>query len=116
MFCCRLHWHEELRQEYISGPSCFMADPAAVAELLSPERYSRRWRLIPKDGLLASCVDLQLDTDEANTTKVLMHKRRVSHEQARGKAAVGVCEDCYEAFRGKYPWLCKYSLANDMWL
>ena len=27
-----------------------------------------------------------------------------------------VCEDCYEAFRHKTPKLCKYALANHLWL
>ena len=27
-----------------------------------------------------------------------------------------VCDDCFEAFHSDHPWLCKYALANDMWL
>ena len=94
----------------------FHGSPGLVADLLAPERYSSRWPLIPEQELLASCVDLSVGTAEGSRRKVLMHKRRVDAEQADGKRAVCVCEDCFEAFRGKKPWLCKYSLANDMWL
>ena len=45
-----------------------------------------------------------------------MHKRRVSLAATHGEATVDACDDCYEAFRSKTPWLCKYCLANDMWL
>ena len=27
-----------------------------------------------------------------------------------------MCGDCYEAFHARRPWLCRYCLANDMWL
>ena len=27
-----------------------------------------------------------------------------------------MCPDCKEAFEGQKPWLCKYALANDLWL
>ena len=27
-----------------------------------------------------------------------------------------MCPDCKEAFQGAKPWLCKYALANDLWL
>ena len=53
-----------------------------------------------------------------NEYQVLLHKRRVTEEQAAGRAPVHVCADCKEAFEGKKtePWLCKYALANDLWL
>ena len=38
VFCCRLHWHEDLFRVFAASPHCFMANPSAVAELLSPER------------------------------------------------------------------------------
>ena len=111
-----MQWYEDLHHEYLAGPSCFMSAPEAVAELLSPERYAKRWPLIPREELDASCVDLWIGGSEGATKKVLLHRRRVSAACARGEATVAVCEDCHEAFRGKHPRLCKYSLANDMWL
>ena len=36
--------------------------------------------------------------------------------QAAGVEAVLVCADCKEAFGHSKPWLCKYALANDLWL
>ena len=47
---------------------------------------------------------------------VLLHKRRVTDDMAQGKAPAAVCEDCVEAFSSRKPWLCKYALANDLWL
>ena len=47
---------------------------------------------------------------------VLLHKRRVSQAAAWGEESVGVCKDCFDAFRGKKPSLSKYALANDLWL
>ena len=116
VFCCRLYWYEDLFHTFLVGSSGFMAAPRAVAELLSPDRYSERWPLIPMRELLASSVDLRLDASTGESKKVLLHKRRVSSAAAAGEAMVNVCEDCYEAFRGKKPWLCKFCLANDMWL
>ena len=37
-------------------------------------------------------------------------------DTASGKAPAAVCGHCVEAFSGKRPWLCKYALANDLWL
>ena len=48
--------------------------------------------------------------------QVLLRKLRVTDDMASGKAPAAVCEDCVEAFSGKRPWLCKYTLANDLWL
>ena len=84
-----------------------MAAPHAVADLLPPERYAERWPLIPKAELLTSSVELLLDAASGETRRVLLHKRRVSLAAAAGEATVAVCEDCYEAFRGSSPWLCK---------
>jgi hypothetical protein len=45
-----------------------------------------------------------------------LHKRRVTEAQAAGEAVVHVCSDCRQAFESGSPWLCKYALANDLWL
>ena len=47
---------------------------------------------------------------------VLLHKRRVTEAQAGGQVPVHVCPECKDAIRSTAPWLCKYALANDMWL
>eukprot|EP00435_Cladocopium_sp_Y103_P023302 s5561_g5.t1 len=47
---------------------------------------------------------------------VLLHRRRVSKDAAKGNEPALTCNDCYCAFAHKEPWLCKFSLANDMWL
>ena len=47
---------------------------------------------------------------------VLLHKRRVTEDMARGNVPAAVCEDCLEAFSSSKPWLCKFALANDLWL
>ena len=53
---------------FIAGPCCFMQNQPAVAELLSPDRYTERWPIIPKHELLASCVNLQIGAgNEKNT-------------------------------------------------
>jgi len=46
----------------------------------------------------------------------LLHKRRVPDAAIRGDATVRVCRDCYGCFSGKKPTLCKFALANDLWL
>ena len=45
-----------------------------------------------------------------------MHKRRVSAAAVVGDVPVDICRDCRVAFAGKKPTLCKYALANDLWL
>ena len=50
------------------------------------------------------------------TEPLLLHKRRVSSDQERGLAPVLCCTDCHAAFRSQTPKLCKYKLANDLWL
>ena len=35
---------------------------------------------------------------------------------ACGNCPASVCRDCYYAFSPKQPKLCKFSLANDLWL
>jgi len=47
---------------------------------------------------------------------VLMHKRRVSEAQATGGAAAFVCHDCRGAFGARNPRMCKFAVANHMWL
>ena len=113
--CARLHWSEELKSVCLAGRRCFMRNPRAVCKLLSCERYEERWPLIPKEELRASSVELPHGSDGASM-RVLLHKRRVSVAQALGEEPVLMCSDCYEAFEPSSPWLCKYALANDLWL
>ncbi|CAJ1374089.1 unnamed protein product [Effrenium voratum] len=63
--------------------------------------------------LQASSVNMGTSRDPV---QVLLHQRRVTEDMAHGKAPAAACEDCVEAFSGKRPWLCKYALANDLWL
>ena len=67
-----------------------------------------------------SCQELQASSVNMGTSRdpvqVLLHQRRVTEDMAHGKAPAAACEDCVEAFSGKRPWLCKYALANDLWL
>ena len=121
VFCARKLWLEDLYQLHLAGDACFMYNPAAVWDLLACERYAERWPLIQETGELeASCVIVSVPGTRKKPTaqeyKVLLHKRRVSLAQAAGCEPVNVCMDCKEAFEPENPWLCKYSLANDLWL
>ena len=118
-FCALQYWSEELRQVYIAGPSCFMKSPAMVAELLSADWYKKEWPLIPAEELDASAVDLphKAPDGQATTTKVLMHKRRVSRAACEGKEPVWCCAHCYSAYKKEKPTqLAKYALSNYLWL
>ena len=88
----------------------------AVAEMLSVDRYADRWPLIPRAELEASAVDMHVLDKDGATRRVLMHRRRLRQAQLTGDDPALVCADCHEAFGASSPWLCKYSLANDMWL
>ena len=84
-----------------------------VWDLLSLDRYMQRWPLIPKGELLASSVDV---SSAESPLPVLLHKRRITTEMLSGDMPALVCVDCLDAFSTKSPWLCKYALANDLWL
>ena len=123
VFCARAHWLEELHELFLAGDECFMAQPHKVWELLAVNRYADRWPLIAATGELeASAVKLLAPGPQhkkprtVNEHQVLLHKRRVTDTQAAGEEAVHVCSDCREAFASEHPWLCKYALANDLWL
>ena len=118
VFCAMLHWSETLRRVFVAGPESFMQSPHKVAALLAADWYHEQWPRIPQDELYASAVDLPHKTADGSetTTKVLMHKRRVTRAALRGEDRVYVCETCYDAFRPKTPTLSKFSLANFMWL
>ncbi|CAK0796442.1 unnamed protein product, partial [Prorocentrum cordatum] len=121
VFCARSHWLEELHNVYIAGEQCFMAKPNTVWKMLEVSRYRERWPLIAATGELeASSVTVVAPDPKKkeghDEYRVLLHKRRVTEEQAAGRSAVHVCADCKEAFEGPGPWLCKYALANDLWL
>ncbi|CAK0876828.1 unnamed protein product [Prorocentrum cordatum] len=120
VFCARSHWVEELHREFPAGKDYLMDNPDAVWELLDVEDYHKRWPKIPLEELESSAVIVAASgtTQENGKTeyRVLLHKRRVSQEQAAWRASVYVCSECKWAFGGPRPFLCKYALANDMWL
>ena len=114
-FCARKQWREELHEVFLAGPDCFMESPSEVAKLLHWKTYHEHWPDIPEEELKASAVNLRIgDTDQRQL--VLLHKRRVSQAQADGDEKVFVCSDCHDSFRLKIPQLCKFSLANHMWI
>eukprot|EP00959_Pyramimonas_sp_CCMP1952_P218221 4564523-Pyramimonas_sp.AAC.1 len=111
VFCARSHWLEELHNVYIAGEQCFMAKPNTVWKMLEVSRYRERWPLIAATGELeASSVTVVAPDPKKkeghDEYRVLLHKRRVTEEQAAGRSAVHVCADCKEAFEGPGPWLC----------
>ena len=116
VFCARKQWIEDLHKVHLAGPHCFMKNRWAVANLLSVERYAKRWPLIPYAELDASAVDLVTDDEGGARKRVLLHKRRIETKHLTGTAPSNVCADCFDAFSADNPWLCKYCLANDMWL
>ena len=72
---------------------------------------------LPEEELKASAVNLRIgDTEPREHQLVLLHKRRVSQAQADGDEKVFVCSDCHDSFKLKIPQLCKFSLANHMWI
>ena len=79
----------------MAGPKCFMKKPAAVWAMLSVERYHERWPLIPLEEL---------------------HKRRLGPDIISGQSPAAVCSQCADAFSPSRPRVCKYALANDLWL
>ena len=91
-----------------------MLNPDAVWKFLSVERYKQRWPLIPEAELLASSVSVS--DSFGQKVQVLLHKRRVDGDMTCGNSPASVCRDCYYAFSPKHPKLCKFSLANDLWL
>ena len=92
-FCARQEWPEEQCCVYLAGEHCFMPTPALVAELLSVEWYKTQWPLIPAEELDASAVDLPhlSVSGEPASSKVLMHRRRVTAARLRGEERVLVC-------------------------
>ena len=115
VFCARCLWREELTHVFLAGPNCFMASPQRVADLLDWKEYHSLWPSIPEAELKASAVNLRIgNTDEYRM--LLLHKRRVDKMQAAGEKEVYVCEECEEAFKPTRPCLCKYALANMLWL
>ena len=115
VFYARMHWAADLRSEYPAGKGCFMRSPKEVAARLPWERYHEHWPDIPADELRASSVSLRLGST-SDVELVLMHKRRVDGCQAAGDKPAWVCEDCYAAFQPSHPRMCKYALANHMWI
>lgn len=63
--------------------------------------------------LEASAVDMGTSR---KSCLVLLHKKRVPTAAIRGESPVRICHDCHRSFSGKKPTLCKYALANDLWL
>jgi len=92
-----------------------MRKPEKVVEMLGWQKYHKHWPHIPKEHLIASCVNLKVgNCDEFKL--VLLHKRRVSLSQASGGERAHVCEDCYDAFSQHSPGMCRYAIANHLWL
>ena len=124
VFCARTHWLEQLHSLYTAGEQCSMARPDKVWKMLEVKRYAERWPLIAATGEMeASSVTVQAVEHNSNKRpkriceyRVLLHKRRVNETQSSGGAEVHVCPECEEACEGHNPWLCKYALANDLWL
>ena len=87
-----------------------MRCPSQVWKMLSVERYAERWPLIAKTG------ELEGSAVTISGQQALLHKRRVTEAQATGKDAAYVCDECREAFGADVPWMCKNTLANDLWL
>ena len=115
VFCARRYWEEDLYEVYLAGKKCFMQDAKAVAEMLHWSRYHDHWPDIPTAELKGSAVWLRIGaTDEESL--VLLHKRRVNEQQRLGEAPAFVCEDCYDAFSLKQPHMCRFALANHLWL
>ena len=100
---------------HLAGPRCFMARPEAVADLLDWHAYAERWPDIPKEELRGSTVALRMGGDDRRR-EVLMHTRRVTARQAEGDDPAHVCPERHAAFSPAQPTLCKYALANDLWL
>ena len=115
VFCSRRLWQEDTRLVFLSGVHCFMKNPKAVADMLAWERYHAAWPDIPAEELKASAVSLPVGV--ANDERLLLlHKRRVDDEQRRGVKEAFTCQDCYDAFSPKKPTMCRFALANHMWL
>lgn len=70
--------------------------------------------MIPAEELRASSVTVV--GSDGRDIQVLLHKRRVTPDMACGKCPTLVCQDCWRAFSPKKPRLCRFALANDMWL
>ena len=115
VFCARRLWQEELYEVYLAGEYCFMHNPGAVAEMLDWSRYHQVWEDIPEAELKGSAVSLRIGCSDEERL-VLLHKRRVNDQQRWGDAPVFVCEDCHAAFSLKKPRMCRFALANHMWL
>ncbi|CAJ1441410.1 unnamed protein product [Effrenium voratum] len=47
---------------------------------------------------------------------VLLHKRRLGPAIISGQSPAAVCSECADAFSPSRPRMCKYALANDLWL
>ena len=86
-----------------------------MVALLDWNVYHAQWPNIPAEELQASAVNLRVG-NTSSFALVLLHKRRVSEAQATGRAAAFVCHDCRGAFGGQNPRMCKFAIANHMWL
>ena len=97
-----------------------MQNSNAVWDLLLAKTYHSRWPLIPWEELKASSVVMRCYGPFSEGTvvdkHVLLHKRRVTASMVEGNTPAPVCHDCFEAFQGATPFLCRYTFANDMWL
>ena len=115
VFCARRLWQEELYVVYLAGDWCFMQSPEKVAELLHWETYHEHWPDIPVEELKGSAVSLGVGAPD-DEPLLLLHKRRVNERQRRGEDPAFVCEDCHDAFSLQKPRMCRFALANHLWL
>ena len=115
VFCARRPWQEDMYEDYLAGDWCSMQSPEKVAELLHWESYHTHWPDIPAEKLKGSAVSLGAGAPD-DEPLLLLHKRRVNEQQRRGDAPAFVCEDCHDAFSLEKPHMCRFALANHMWL
>lgn len=102
------------------GELCF-GPRAAVERLLSVQRYSQMWPLIPLEELEASAVTHPADF----SMKWLLHARRVPLKKGlrNGLTPIGnedgltwLCANCAQNLCKRYPVMPCFSLCNSMWL
>ena len=120
-------WQEDMVQDYIAGDACCFRNFEAVHELLNPERYIRKWKMVPAHEVRASAVNLQAPTASKNKEegqtelvkrfrKMLLHKRRVTEGMRLGKERANLCHDCYNCLRKATPEMPESALACGKWM
>ena len=100
----------------------------AIADFLSPEAYWRRWCFKSMDGRQCGIPLQELRASavrDPGTGKLwLLHRKlfrfiwneKLQQEAADPCQSVPVCAECKRSLRGPRPYLCRYALANDLWM